>query len=245
MQSRGAESRDVRHIHHEDRADFLYNLRHALKVDHAGVRTCARNDKLRLDLAHLRFKRIVIYESVVAYSVGNEIVDKPRHIYRASVGEMSAVREIHAHHGVSGLEECEVNRKVSLRAGVGLNIGVLGAEQTARALYCNVFDDIDAFASAVVAVSRISLGILVDAGSRHCEHDLFGYKVFTCDKFETASLTVKLGVNRFAHFGVVGFQKLDNRFYHFISPFRQYLIKQVYPKAGIFARESLLNTFKT
>ena len=56
-----------------------------------------------------------------------------------------------------GLQQRKINGQVGLRAGVRLHVGVLGAEQLARAVAGNVLHHVHALASAVVAVAGIAL----------------------------------------------------------------------------------------
>ncbi len=46
-----------------------------------------------------------------------------------AVGEVAAVVEAHAEHGVAGLEQGEVDADVGVGTRVRLHVGVLGAEQ--------------------------------------------------------------------------------------------------------------------
>ena len=59
------------------------------------------------------------------------------------------------------LEERAEHRHVRLRAGVRLHVGVVGAEQLLRAIDRELLGDVDEPAAAVVAVTRVPLGVLV------------------------------------------------------------------------------------
>ena len=63
--------------------------------------------------------------------------------------------------GVARLQQREVYRKVGLCARVRLYIGMIRAEQLARALACQIFHYVHVLAAAIVALARIALGILV------------------------------------------------------------------------------------
>ena len=75
--------------------------------------------------------------------------------------QMAAVRKVHAENSVSGIQKRKVNRGVGLRAGVRLHIGMLGAKQLFSALDGNIFNNVNAFAAAVIAFSRVALGVFV------------------------------------------------------------------------------------
>ena len=66
-----------------------------------------------------------------------------------------------AHDRVAGLQQRVVDGGVGLRAGVRLDVGVLGAEQRLGAVDRELLDDVDVLAAAVVALARVALGVLV------------------------------------------------------------------------------------
>ena len=93
---------------------------------------------------------------VLAHAVGDDRVELAREVERMAVGQVAAVRQVHAEHGVARLEQRHVDRHVGLRAGVRLHVGVLGAEERLGAGDRRPLDDVDELAAAVVAASRDS-----------------------------------------------------------------------------------------
>ena len=85
-----------------------------------------------------------------------------------AVGEVAALVERHAQHGVAGLEQREIGGGVGLRAGVRLDVGVLGAEELLGAVDGEPLDLVHDLAAAVVALAGQPLGVLVghDVGHR-------------------------------------------------------------------------------
>ncbi len=77
------------------------------------------------------------------------------------VSQVAAVGEVEPENGVARLQDGHISRSVGLRAGVGLHVGVLGAEDLFGALARQVLDHIGEFATAVVAFARIALRVLV------------------------------------------------------------------------------------
>ena len=69
--------------------------------------------------------------------------------------------EAHAHEGLAGLHEGGVDGEVGLGAGVGLDVGVLGAEEAVEALDGEGLGDVDELAAGVVAAAGVALGVLV------------------------------------------------------------------------------------
>ena len=107
-----------------------------------------------------------------------------------AVRQVAAVREVHAEHGVARLQQREVDRHVRLRAGVRLDVGVVGAEQRGGARDRGALGDVDELAAAVVALARIAFRVLV---GQHrpggLEHRLAD-EVFRRDQLEPAVLAV-------------------------------------------------------
>ena len=60
-----------------------------------------------------------------------------------------------------GLQQRHVGGGVGLRAGVGLDVGVLGAEELFGAVAGEVLDDVGELAAAVVALAGVAFGVFV------------------------------------------------------------------------------------
>ncbi len=196
---------DVRHVHHQVCADRVGNVSHARKVNHAGVGRRTGHDQLGLDLLGLGLQLIVVDDvGVVLHAVGNEVVVQTREVDGGTVGQVSAVGKAHAHHGVTGLEQGDIHSRIGLRAGVGLNVGVLCAEQLASALNGDVLNHIHALATAVVTFGRVSLGVLVGQHTADRHHDSLGDNVLGSDQLKPIPLTGKFGINSRGYFGIAG-----------------------------------------
>ena len=86
-------------------------------------------------------------------AVRHEVEPLAREVDRRAVGEVAAVGEAHAEDRVAGVEHRVVDGHVGLRAGVRLDVGVVGAEQLLGAVAGDVLDDVDDLAAAVVALA--------------------------------------------------------------------------------------------
>ena len=95
-----------------------------------------------------------------------------------TVGEMAAVGEVHAEDGVAGLERGHIDGHVGLRAGVRLDVGVIGAEKFFGAIDGEMFGDVHEFAAAVIALAGIAFGVFVGEHRAHGFHDGFGDEIF-------------------------------------------------------------------
>ncbi len=74
---------------------------------------------------------------------------------------MAAVIEAHAEDRIARLHERKVGRSVGLRAGVGLDVGVVGAEEFLGPIDRQLLDDVHVLAAAVVALAGVAFGVLI------------------------------------------------------------------------------------
>ena len=243
MQPCGDQPRDVRHIHHEERADRVRNRRHALKINDARVRRCARDDQLRLVLVRQTLKfRIVDAPGLAIHAVGDEIVVLAREVDRAAVRKVSAVRQIHAHDRVAVLQKPDVHRGVCLCAAVRLHIDMLRAEQLLCALDRGLLHAVDAGAAAVIAVIRVAFCIFIRKDRACGEHHRVGNHIFGCNQLKTAALPVIFRADCLAHLGVTGCQFFDFVQYHcpILRLSNVFQSSLLYTKCPRFTRDSFI-----
>ena len=185
----GHQSRDVRHVHEEQRAHRARDFRHAREIDDARIGARARDDHFRLVLVRQAVEFVVIDRlGFLAHAVGNELVHLAGKIERMPVRQVPAVRQVHAQHGVARLQRRHVDGHVRLRARMRLHVGVLGAEQRFRAVDGQLLGAVHEFAAAVIALARIALGVLVGEHRAHGFEHGFGNEIFRGDQFEAGAL---------------------------------------------------------
>ena len=97
---------------------------------------------------------------VAVHVVGHEVVVLAGEVDRRAVGQVAALVEGEAHDGVAALQQGVVDGHVGLRPGVRLHVGVLRAEQLLGAVAGQVLGHVHHLAAAVVAASRVALGVL-------------------------------------------------------------------------------------
>src|SRR5271154_1543066 len=95
------------------------------------------------------------------HAVRNDLVGLARKIQMMSVGEMAAMSKVQTKNRVTGLEHRSVGSLISLRSRVRLYVGVLRAKKFLGPLTRKFFHYVGELASAVVALARIALRILV------------------------------------------------------------------------------------
>ena len=146
---------------------------------------------------------------LAGHAVEDDVVEPAREVDRGAVGQVTAMGEVHAEHGIAGLQRAEVDGHVGLGAGMGLDVGVLRSEEPLGALDGQVLGQVHEFAAAVVALAGIAFGVLV---GQHAAHGLAhgrGGEVFGGDEFQAAHLAVAL-----QGYGSGQFRILHEEFFH-------------------------------
>src|SRR4051812_4916380 len=137
IRAAGHEPDEVTGVDHHERADLVGDPAERLEVDGPGIRRESGKDDLRAvldgqvpDPVHV--DRLGGRVDLVVH----EVEPFPGEVHRGAVGEVAAVREHQAEHLVVRLrlDERAEHGHVRLRAGVGLDIGVLRPEQLLGAL---------------------------------------------------------------------------------------------------------------
>ena len=162
----------VRHVHEHVRAALVADLADALPVYDARVGAGAGDYHLGLELKRLAAQLVIVYKlAVLVHAVGADVKILAGYRGLGAVGQVSAAAQVHAHEHVAGLAQREVDGHVRLAARVGLDVGVLGAEQLARAPAGDVLHDVHVLAAAVIALAGVALGVLVGEIAAHGLHD--------------------------------------------------------------------------
>jgi hypothetical protein len=161
VQARGHEARDVRHVDEQIGADRIGNLAEFLEIEVTRIGGEARNDHLGFFGQCLSRERVVVDLAVVRT---NAVLHGPEEfsgeVHLGAVREMAAVIEAHAEDGVARVDQREIGRGIRLRTGMRLHVGVVGAELLG-AVDGELLRDIDELTAAVIALARITFGVLV------------------------------------------------------------------------------------
>ena len=160
--STGNEAGEVGHVDEEVGSNLVGDLAHALEVELAGVGAAAADDELRFDFEGLGLELVVVDDfGVFADLVAGDVVELAGEVELVAVGEVASVGEVEAEDGVAGGDERHVGGGVGLRAGVRLDVGVVGAEEAFGAVAGEGFDDVGVLAATVVALSGVAFGVFV------------------------------------------------------------------------------------
>ena len=107
------------------------------------------------------------------------------------MGQMPAVGKAHTHDRITGGEQGKIYGGVCLRAGMGLHVCKLCAEQLLCALNGEIFCNVHALATAVVTLPGVSLGVLVGQDAALCDEYRLGYDVFGGNQFNAVLFSLK------------------------------------------------------
>ena len=205
----GDEAREVRHVDEQLRAHVVGDAAELGEVEVARIRGPARDDHLRpvllrepLDLLHV--DEVVL----LAHLVADDLVELARHVQLHAVREVAAVRELHPEDRVARVAQRHVDGVVRLRAGVRLDVRVVGAEQRLGAVDRELLGDVDPLAAAVVALAGQALGVLVGEDRAGRLEDRARHEVLGGDHLERVLLALELVLQRIRDLGVDRRQRL-------------------------------------
>ena len=120
------------------------------------------------------------------------------------MGQVPTVVEAHGQDGGPGLEQGLVGGQIGVGPGVGLHVGVLGAEERGGPVAGQVLDLVDDAVAAVVAPARVALRVLVGQHRARRGQDGRRGEVLRGDQLEGGLLAVQLLPDEVGHLGVGG-----------------------------------------
>lgn len=207
MLAGGDEPGKVRHVHHEKRPHSIRDPAQPRKVPESRVGGRTGHQQLG-PMLFGKARDLVVIEQLVlaAHVVRDKAVQLRREVDGRAVREMAALIERHAHHRIARLEQSGVGGHVRRCAGVRLHVGVLRAEQRFRALDRDVLDNIDPLATAVVAMTRIALGVLVRENAADGLEHRFARVVLRRDELDLLHLAPPLARDGREEVGILRFE---------------------------------------
>ena len=116
MKSRRHKTGNVRHVDHQDSTDLVAYFPESLKVNCSGICACACYNHLRLTFQRQFAHPVIIEETVVVNTIWYYIKIFTGHIDRRTMRKVSAMVKIHAHDGVTRLQNGKLHCHVCLRA---------------------------------------------------------------------------------------------------------------------------------
>ncbi len=159
-------------IEQEVRADLVGDCFERFWVDTPRIARRPGDDHLRTMLQS-QIADLVHVDALVSGRdlVGDEVVELAADVDRRPVGEMTTVIEAQPQDRVADIEHCLVRAHVGVGAAVRLHVGVVGSEQSLDTLDRQRLDIVDHCVTAVVALSRVALRVLVGEHRPDGTHD--------------------------------------------------------------------------
>ena len=158
----GHQACHVGHIDHQVGADPVGNRAEAGPVHHPRVGGKTGDDQLRLVLQGQGFHLLVVHLTGDAVqAVLDRVIDPAGKIDAGAVGEVTAIRQAHTQNGIAGGTQGQEDRRVRLGAGMGLHIGIGGAEQCLGPLNGEGLGLVHVFTAAVIALAGIALSVFI------------------------------------------------------------------------------------
>ena len=203
-------------------ADFAGDLSHALEIDDARIGTGPHRNHLRLVLASHAGQLIVIDPLILfPHAVVHNFEELSREIRLVAMRQVAAVAQIHGEHLIARLQEGEIDRHVGAAARMGLDVGVVGAEELPRPVDRELLDHIDVFTASVPALPGVAFGILVGQDRSLGLHDCRAGEVLAGDQFDVLLLAQTLVLD---HLGDRRIHKAEFEIaggipgFHFVNP---------------------------
>ena len=197
MRAAGDKTGEMRHVDHEVGAHGIGDGAEPSEIDDARISRTTGDDDLRLVRLGETGNFVVVDERVVpAHTVLHGVEPFAGNARRCAVGQMTTGRKRHTEQRIAGFHHRGVGGDVGLHAGMRLNIREAAAEQFLGALASELLGDIDVGTSAIVASSRISLGVLIGQHRSGRFENGTRNNVFRRDKLDLILLTRELALNR-------------------------------------------------
>ncbi len=165
-------------------------------VDSAGVGGGPGDDELGPVLPG-QVAHLVVVDALVGRGdpVGHTSVVLPADVDRLAVAQVAALVEAHAEDDVAGLQQGQAHGQVGVGPRVGLDVGVLGAEELACPPASQVLGLVDELVTPVEPPPGIPLGVLVGQHRSGGGHDRRRREVLRGDELQGGVLADDLAVD--------------------------------------------------
>ncbi len=116
--------------------------------------------------------------------------------------EVATVVKAHAQHRVARVQQRQVHGHVGVGARVRLHVGVIGAEERAHPVACDVLDVVHHRVAAVVALVGVALRVLVGQHRAGGGHDRRRGEVLRGDQLQPPLLALQFGIQQVVDLGI-------------------------------------------
>ena len=116
--------------------------------------------------------------------------------------QVTTISKTHSQHGVAGLEQSVVNRDVGARTRVRLNIGIVCTKQCFGSLNGEHLGTVDKLTATVVALTRITLSVLIGQHRPLGFEDSWTRVVFRRNELDVLFLALRFKTHRIPQFAI-------------------------------------------
>ncbi len=127
-------------------------------------------------------------------TVLDSLKDLAGEIHFRSMRQMATIRQAHTEQRVTGLHHRQISGGVGLRARVRLHVGVICAEHGLGSVDRQLLGNVDVLAPAVVALARVTFGVLVRQYRTLCVEHAGARVVFRGDELDVIFLASNLAL---------------------------------------------------
>src|SRR5690606_4858489 len=199
----GNQTGHVSHVDEQVGTDLVGDGAEAREVEDLRVGAETGDDHFWLVLDSQALDFVVVDQAGVGDAVLHGVVDLAGEVAAGAGGQVAAVGQAHAQYGVARLDQRLEHGGVGLRAGVRLDVGVIGAEQLLGAVDGQLLDDVDVLAAAVITLARVAFGVLVGQHAALGFHHRRAGVVLGGDQLDVLFLALGFLLHGGKEFGIV------------------------------------------
>jgi len=168
MHPGGDQSGDMSHVDHQLGSDFISDRPEGGEIQDAGVGARSGDDQLR-PVLQCQSPHLVHVDAsgLPRHPVVEEGVRPSREVDGKTMREMPPMGKVHGEDRIPGLQSSGIDRLIGRRTRMRLHVGMFGAKSRLGPLDRQPLDLVHHFAAAVVALARVSLGVLVGEHGPH------------------------------------------------------------------------------
>ncbi len=161
IDARGDQTRNVSHINKQIGTDSVGDFAEPRPVADTGISRETSNDHFGLMLVGQRLYLVIVNFPGVVQAILHCIVDFAGKVRDGAMSQVTTMVQTEPQKCVAGLQQRHKDRRIGLRTGMWLDIGVVTVKQGFSPINSQLLNDVDIFAATIVTLARVAFGILV------------------------------------------------------------------------------------
>ena len=198
QQTGGYQTGRMGHVYHQQGTHLVGYGTHAGIVPLTAVGTATADDELWTMLTSQLLHLVVVHTAgLTVQVVSHGAIQYTGGVHQRAMREVTAMSQVQTHEGVAGFQHGQQHCGIGLSARVGLHVGILGIKELLHTVNGQLLHLVHHTATAVVALARIALGILVGQIRTHGTHHLVTNKILRGNEFHAFQLALVLQFDEF------------------------------------------------